>query len=158
MTLKSMKFRKSEMDPCLYYKWTDNGLLVWTSWVDDCMLTESEKEINVSKIEMMNRFECDDLGDLKEDVGCKILCDKENRSIKMTQPLISQSFQEKFEIKDGRKITKPAAPGEALMDSEDGTYISDVDMRINMSGVGKLLYLSKWSRPDIQNATREFSK
>ena len=30
-TMRQMGFAKSTSDPCNYYKWTNNGLLVWIS-------------------------------------------------------------------------------------------------------------------------------
>ena len=39
-----MKYKRSKADPCLYYKWdTEHGLMIWVSWVDDC-LTCRDKE------------------------------------------------------------------------------------------------------------------
>ena len=36
--MNSMSFRKSQMDPCLYFKWIDGlGLCLWLSWIDDCL-------------------------------------------------------------------------------------------------------------------------
>ena len=32
-------FVKSEADPCLYFKWMDEGLTLWMSWVDDMFVT-----------------------------------------------------------------------------------------------------------------------
>ena len=32
-----LKYNRSKADPCLHYKWTEEGkLVVWLSWVDDC--------------------------------------------------------------------------------------------------------------------------
>ena len=37
--MKHMGFERNEVDPCLYWQWTDNRLETWLSWVDDCMIT-----------------------------------------------------------------------------------------------------------------------
>ena len=44
------------------------------------------------------------------------------------------------------------------MEGREGEYVDDKRMRRFRSGVGNLLYLAKWSRPDIQNITRELSR
>jgi hypothetical protein len=44
------------------------------------------------KERLFKEFECNDLGELKEYVGCKIDCDYETRSIKITQLVLIQSF------------------------------------------------------------------
>jgi Reverse transcriptase (RNA-dependent DNA polymerase) len=33
--MAKIKMKRSNVDPFLYYKWTDSGLLFWASWVDD---------------------------------------------------------------------------------------------------------------------------
>ena len=33
--IKQLGNTRSKADPCLYYKWSDAGLIVWTSWIDD---------------------------------------------------------------------------------------------------------------------------
>jgi Reverse transcriptase (RNA-dependent DNA polymerase) len=35
--MKDIKMKQSKADPCLYYKWTDDGLVLWKSWVDDLL-------------------------------------------------------------------------------------------------------------------------
>ena len=34
----AMKFKRSDADPCMYYKWDAVGLLVWLSWIDYCAI------------------------------------------------------------------------------------------------------------------------
>jgi Reverse transcriptase (RNA-dependent DNA polymerase) len=33
-----MGFKRSDSDPCLHFKNAYNGLVIWISWVDDCLL------------------------------------------------------------------------------------------------------------------------
>ena len=32
-----MDYKYIRVNPCVYYKWTDKGLLIWASWVDDLL-------------------------------------------------------------------------------------------------------------------------
>ncbi len=34
MAFASMNYVRSKADPCLYFSWTKDGLIVWISWVD----------------------------------------------------------------------------------------------------------------------------
>ena len=45
--MRGLGLLRSKADPCVYYKWTDNGLCLWTSWVDD--LLSIGKEVDVHK-------------------------------------------------------------------------------------------------------------
>ncbi len=35
--LRTMGMARSKADPCVYFKWTRNGLMIWSSWVDDLL-------------------------------------------------------------------------------------------------------------------------
>ena len=34
-----MYFKRNAADPCIYYKWTKHGLVIWVSWIDDLLNT-----------------------------------------------------------------------------------------------------------------------
>ena len=58
---------------------------------------------------MNQLFECDDIGDMEEYVGCKI--DKEEGSIKFTQPVMLQSFKDEFDLENQRETPYATYPG-----------------------------------------------
>jgi len=156
---KAMGYTRSKADPCLYYKWTEHGLVVWISWVDDCLVCGSEEGVRIAKAQMMKQFECEDVGELKEYIGCKVERNKEEQWIKLTQPVLMQSYKDEFEIPTNEKVpTTPAIPGEVLQKGEPANYLNEDDQKTYRSGVGKLLHMMKWTRPDILNAVRELSR
>jgi len=67
-----MGFEKSRVDPCLYYKWTDGGLVLWISWVDDYLFVGPDDIVTKTKNKLMEVFDCDDVGEAQEYVGCKL--------------------------------------------------------------------------------------
>jgi hypothetical protein len=52
----------------------------------------------------------------------------------------------------------PAVPGTILIKGEPENHLREEEMSTYRSGVGKLLHLMKWSRPEILNSVRELSK
>jgi hypothetical protein len=57
------------------------------------------------------------------------------------------------------KATIPATAGKILSYKGEGAkYLSMAKQREFRSGVGKLLHLAKWSRPEIKNSVRELSR
>jgi hypothetical protein len=155
--MKSMGFKYNRVDPCLYYKWTDEGLKIWASWVDDCLHIGASKEsVLKSKDVLTNKLECDDNGEMKEYVGVKMDYNKEKGMLKMTQPVLLQSFKDEFELPT-ENFNTPASPGSTLQLVEDGETIGKEEQSKYRSGVGKLLHMMRWSRPDILNAVRETS-
>eukprot|EP00957_Ditylum_brightwellii_P094995 7234254-Ditylum_brightwellii.AAC.1 len=65
-------FHCNDANPCLSYKWVNGKLVVWITWVDDCLNTGPEQEVRETVKQMNSLFECKELGELTEYVGCKI--------------------------------------------------------------------------------------
>jgi len=154
----NMSLQRSKADPCLHFKWTALGLLIWLMWVDDCLIIGNKADVLKSKAEMKALFECDDVGELKEYVGCRIDHDKENRSIKFTQPVLLQSFEDEFDLPDDMFPNTPATPGEVLHKPQPGDAVMPAMQKTYRKGVGKLLHMMRWSRPEILNSVRELSR
>ena len=91
----SMNFQRSEADPCLYFKWEKPGIVIWLSWVDDCLIVGHKEQVIHHRNEMMDRFDCDNVGPMREYVGCKIERDVQNRKVKIKQPVC---FEDEFDI------------------------------------------------------------
>ena len=110
---KATEFMCSTADPCMYYKWTAAGFLfIWLSWIDDCACFRINDDVEESRKEMNQLFECDNIDDMEEYVGCKI--DKDEGSIKFTQPIMLQSFKDEFNLMNQHETSTPAEPGSTL--------------------------------------------
>ena len=158
MAFKHMKFSRSKADPCLQFKWTKDGLVLWITWVDDCLGVGPTKAVTESKEELAKLFDVDDLGTVKECVGCKIDYKPDVGALKITQPVLIQSFEDEFELPNGAHPNTPAVPGEVLKSVEVRNHVSHKEQTTYRKGVGKLLHLKRWSRPEIGNAVRALSK
>ena len=113
--MKKMDYQKSDCDPCLYFKWKDGTKLnIWLSWVDDLLNLGNEADVNEACDELKMHFDCDDLGKLEEYVGCKVDYNKEEGSLRFTQPVILQSFEDEFDLPNKSPVT-PAEAGQVLV-------------------------------------------
>jgi hypothetical protein len=131
-------------------------LVVWVVVVDDCCGTGPPKELLESKAQLKKIFDCNDQGDMKEYIGCKVEYNKDERYMKILQPVLVQSFKDEFDLKLDEPIATPAVPGSTLSKGEpDTTPFQQFKYR---SGVGKLIHLAKWSRPEILNAVRDLAR
>jgi hypothetical protein len=103
-------------------------------------------------------MKCEDSGELVKYISCKLDKDMEGRTMKITQPVLVQSLTDEFEL-PVREYKIPAPAGEVLKPDDPGDELLDPGGQTkHRSGVGKLLHLAKWSRPDILNSVRELSK
>ena len=75
-------------------------------WGEESMVIKENKAFQ-------ERFDCDDVGEVKEYVGCKIDRNVEEGSMKFTQPVMLQSFKDEFETSEKRPCT-PAEAGTVL--------------------------------------------
>ena len=104
----SMGTQRSHADPCLYYACTEDGLVIWVSWIENCLVVGSHKAVAKAKRAMMERFECEDVGNIVEYVGCKIDIDREKQTLKFTQPVLLQSYEDEFDLPNAVPMTAAA--------------------------------------------------
>jgi hypothetical protein len=155
MAFKHMTYERSKVDPCLFFKWTTYGLVLWITWVDDCLVCGNKKGVLEAKKLLMERFDCDEIGKLTEYIRCKI--DRGDGFMKLTQPVLLQSFEDEFDLPEIPTPTTPATPGDVLRAGTESSMLNDEMQSKYRSGTGKLLHLMKWSRPDVLNSVRELS-
>ena len=135
--LKDMGYLQSPADPCLYFSWTMTGLVIWLTWIDDCLIAGDETGVKSVKEQIKGRFDCDDVGLLNEYVGCKIEWD--DKSIRFMQQVLLQSFEDEFKCKAG-KVMVPAESGGVLVKKNDQEKaLSEGEQTHFRSGVGKLI-------------------
>ena len=156
-----MKYKRNAADPCLHFKWTVFGLVIWLSWVDDHFNTGSDEAMKEAKVQMMSRFKCDDVGNLKEYVGCKIehnydegVCTWMNYN----QPVLIPSFKYDFELPEGRAPVTSAEPGHILEHVSPQNWVPQSVQKMYRSGVSKMLHMMRWKMPETINDVRELSK
>jgi len=118
----------------------------------------SKENVLKAKKEMMERFDCDEVGNMDEYVGCKLERNYSNRSLKFTQPVLLQSFEDEFDLPEGKAPVTPAEAGSILVKGKPEETMSEKHQEKYRSGTGKLLHMVKWSRPECLNSVRELSR
>ena len=120
------------------------GLIMWISFIDNMLVVCNEKYMADVKQKFTNTMDCDDMGAMVEYIGTKIDIDSKKRELKITQPVLVQSLQEEFDFENPNNCPETPAPASThLMAS--GQPLSPEKQTKYQSGVGKLLYLTKWS-------------
>ena len=152
--LSRAKLLQSKADPCVYYKWTKNGL----SMVDDLLSTGPKEDVTADKKTVMEHFKLDQLGELSKYTGCKVQHNKVEGWMRLTQLMILQSFGDEFDLTAHTVPKTPAAPGEVLEEGKNNHRLSLSKHRDYRKGVGKLLHVTKLTRPDLGDSTRELAQ
>ena len=150
-----LKYKKTA-DPSLYFRLNKQGeRVIWMTWVDDCFVCGKKKNVDPAVNEMEEVFDCDNVGEMNEYVGTHVKRDVENLELRLVQPVIIQSFRDEFGIKQSN-VKTPAENRKVL--PTEGELLDEAEHKKYRSGVGKLMYLATWSRPDLANAVRELSR
>jgi hypothetical protein len=116
----------------------------------------TEEDVQEIKEGLKSKFDCDDVGEMKDYVGVKL--DQEGTKLKATQPVLLQSFKDEFDLSDVPHDPVTPAPAGTILQKDDEDFVGPEEQKKFRSGVGKLLHMMKWSRPDILNRTRELSR
>jgi hypothetical protein len=88
----NMGYTRCVTDPCLHFKWTDAGLSLFASHVDDNLIVGCDDNVKLAKRLLQDKLDCEDIGQLKEYLGCKIDYDRTKGRMQITQPVLLQSF------------------------------------------------------------------
>lgn len=160
--LKGMGFVQSAADPCLLVKRNAKGTVMISLYVDDCFIIGDQDAID----EFVQQVKDSKLNvkwehGLKDYLSCEIVFSKDKTKAWIGQPHLLKKLEKNFgELVSGLQQYKtPGTPGVGLVRPKEGDVKLDAEAQSRYrSGVGLLLYLVKWSRPDIANATRELAK
>ena len=115
IAMRSMKCEKSKADLSLYFKMMDNGLLLWLSWIDECLCVGNPVEVAKTREEILSKFEREDVREVKEYLGCKIDRNWEDRQVRLTHPVLLQSYKDEFDLPPtGRSTNTPALAESAI--------------------------------------------
>jgi hypothetical protein len=152
-----MKHTRNKADPCSCFAWTTLGIIIWLSWVDN-LICRNKEGVEKAKKQMMDRFDCDKVRELKEHVGCKIDRDLKEGSVKLTQLALLQSCGDEFDSPKGETPNAPAISGTASHKGRTEDAVNEKGLFTCRSGVGKLPHMMKWTPPEILKAVRELSR
>jgi hypothetical protein len=71
--VKKMQYRQSRANPCLYFEWVDNALVVLLAWFNDIMILGPLALVEQAQRDLKEAFMCKHEGELTEYVGSKLI-------------------------------------------------------------------------------------
>jgi hypothetical protein len=162
--LKVIGFYGSKSDPCLWTVWDEkvNHMIIIAIYVDNCLIIGKDESIDclIDKLKK-HAFNLKLERNANEYLSCCIQASKDERKLTMIQPHLLTHLIKSFgeEIEGKRKFLSPGTPRFKRKRSTINKDILDPQsQRKYRSGVGMLLHLTKYSRPDISNIVQELSK
>lgn len=150
-------------DPCIYI-WKDkDGTILTRVHVDDYIITGSS-DLGISKFkdELHQHWTISDLSEMKFCLGITVTCNKNDKTISLSQTALIDQILDTFSMQDCYPVTTPMDHNQVL--SQTSSRPLDNDNRVAFaklpyqSLVGSLMYLAIGSRPDIALPIQKLSQ
>jgi transposase InsO family protein len=151
--LRSLGFKPSAVDACIYIKWVNSkDCIILGLYVDDLVVAASNmKLVNEFKRAISGHYKMKDLGELRFVLGVEVIRDRPNRMLRLCQSAYVDQVLERFGASGCYHGHIPAAGYLPKLEGgkPDGRF---------MSLVGALMYLSLMTRPDITYAVQALAR
>lgn len=160
--LKEIGFRQMKLDPCVYVSLVGQKRTYLAIYVDDFMIFSNDVNMqNFLKSELHRRFKMNDIGESKYCVGLRITRDRKNGQLFLDQERHILDLLLKFNMADCKPISTPMDPNQRLtkdMSPKTSAEKEEMEKIPYQEAVGRLLYISQGTRPDIAYAVNTVSK
>ncbi|KAJ0172339.1 hypothetical protein K1T71_012312 [Dendrolimus kikuchii] len=141
-----MGFKRSSVEPCVYFRNLQGRLSILALYVDDILLfTSSDADKHDIKKRLNEEFEIKDLGQVHEFLGMRV-CRQKNK-ITLDQASFITRILNRFKMADCKPVSTPMEVGLKLTKAE--AKLENCEYR-NL--IGCLMYVAVCTRPDIAHA------
>ena len=101
-------FKRCKADHCCYVKFSDNSYIILLLYVDDMLIVGSSiEEINNLKKQLSKQLGMKDLGAAKQILGMRIIRDKANGTLKLSQSEYVKKVLSRFNMNEAKPVSKP---------------------------------------------------
>ena len=139
-------FKRYEADHYWYVKFFDNSYIILLLYVDDMIIAgSSTKEINNSKKQLSKQFAMKDLRAAKQIIGMRIIRDKANGTLKLSQAEYVKKILSRFNMNEAKPMDTPLSSHfrlskeQLLKIKEERDHTSKVHYA---SAIGSLMYVA----------------
>ena len=160
--LVSIGFTACLHDPCLFVRRAIDRCSYIFVYVDDLVIAAtSREEMSVVKAELTSKWSMKDLGSLESILGIRVIRNRSERTLCLSQEKYVDNFLRKFKLEDVKATRTPLDPGCAL--SRQMNAETEEDRRLTVKQpyrelVGSLMYLMVCTRPDIAYSVSQLSR
>jgi Reverse transcriptase (RNA-dependent DNA polymerase) len=158
--LKDCGFQGSLADPCLWIKHFNQGIVIIAIYVDDCLIIGEDSKINEVIEERKGYYFGLKVEDhLTDYLSCRIITNFDDKTLFIMQSHLIKSLEVKFgaEVMNLSNYGTSGTPRFKTIRPSENVDKIDPDLQARYrSGVGMLLFLINYSRPDLANVVRNY--
>jgi hypothetical protein len=155
-------FTRCNADHCCYVKSFENSYIILLLYVDDMLIAGSSmEEIQNLKKQLSSQFAMKDLGAAKQILGMRIIRDKANGTLKLSQTEYVKKVLSRFGMDGAKSVSTPLGghfrltKDQSPKTDQEKVYMSKVPYA---SAIGSLMYAMVCTRPDIAHAVGVVSR
>ncbi|RVW27659.1 Retrovirus-related Pol polyprotein from transposon TNT 1-94 [Vitis vinifera] len=101
-------FKRCEADHCCYIKSFDNSYIILLLYVDDMIIAGfGIEKINNLKKQLSKQFAMKDLGAVKQILGMRVIRDKANGTLKLSQSEYVKKVLSRFNMNEAKPVSTP---------------------------------------------------
>jgi len=158
----TLGFRITQADPAIFYLRNEIHILILVFHIDDCVFTGSSVELIATyKAKFNARYTLTDLGPISCLLGIKITCNREDRTISLSQTAYINTMSERFALTDTKPYRTPMVPGIVYSQDNSPSTPDGADRMKKVpyrEAIISLMYASVATRPDISFAVAALSE
>ena len=153
--LKSLGFKESEADPCVFIRESSKKKLeVIAMYVDDLLIIKTMEQIKQMKRSLSDTFKMKNLGQLQYCLGVNF--NWSTNGVSLCQKQYLSRILERYGMSEANTVSTPMDPNIKLI--KDDKYSKKVDPVQYQSMVGSLLHAARATHPNIAHAVGIVSK
>jgi hypothetical protein len=154
--LTDLGYTESAGDPGLFFRHEGKKRQYVLTFVDDGLLaTKQVSEVQSMKDEIKRYFACRDLGEPTSFLSINICRDRAKKQITISQPKLVSEVLTLANMQSARKVTTPLDPSVKYV--QEGEPLDTRTYPYN-TVLGKLLFISVCTRPDIAHAVNVLTR
>ena len=148
--LKSIGYKSTNADPCVYTKQENRKLMILCLYVDDILLASNDKcWLESEKKVLKDGFEMVDQGEAHYILGMNIFRNKKERILFVNQTRYIQEILRRFGMgEENRPTSTPMDPNQSFRPCES-EHERFHDVQLYKSAIGALTYVMSSTRPDL---------
>ncbi|GMF37765.1 unnamed protein product [Phytophthora fragariaefolia] len=160
--LKSVGFKPTKADPCVYTRDDNDQRCVVCLYVDDMLIASRDQDVIISvKAQIAEKFKIKELGQARYILGIEIDYNMEDKTVGICQRAYTEAVIKKFGQEHANPSLIPLDTSVHLTtNDEPKTDEEKAKMRSKpyRSLIGSLMYLACGTRPDISVAVAKLSR
>lgn len=150
--VKKLRFERSSIDQCIYFKNSDQNTIILAVWVDDIMIFSSNATMCTKlKNELQSNFKMKDLGNVKSLLGMNVTRHSDG-SISIDQSHYISTIIKRYNLEDCNTVSSPLDPNQTLsaeMSPKTDEERQEMANTPYQEAIGCIMYAAQISRPDI---------